>query len=264
VNFADTGGKNFMVEKIFEVFGYVAGDGENATFRKLIVVAASCVSCLLILWFLLGFIFGGGQSLGNVTGRVLVKGNPLERGNIVFYPTENEAKGNIGKIGEDGTYQMEVGYGDYRVVIDAKKMVWRNYLDVKGMVGGKGKQESGNELPEGLREVEPLVPVNYMDLQSSPLRVTVDSRSQVFDIDIPNEASTVALWQKLEAIVANKKERTSPAIYLRKQGEILGPYSVSRVTSYLKSSKITLADEASDSEDGPWLPVLRSPINIEP
>ncbi len=253
-----------MVEKIFEVFGYAAGEGENATHRKLIVVAASCVSCLLIIWFLLGFIFSGGQSFAHVTGKVLVKGNPLERGNIVFYPTENEAKGNIGKIGEDGTYQMEVGYGDYRVVIDAKKMVWRNYLDVKRMVGRKGKQESDSELPEGLREVEPLVPVSYMDLQSSPLRVTVDSRSHVFDIDIPDEASSVGVWRRLEAIVANKKERTSPTIYLRKQGKILGPYSVSRFTSYLKSSKITLEDEASDSEDGPWLPVLRSPINIEP
>lgn len=139
----------------------------TAGLRRRIALAA----CLLLATSL----FAGcrGEVLGQVDGRVTLAGEPVRQGYVIF---GNQAKGVhiMAEIGDDGTYQvaMAKGYGlplgEYHVYLSPP---------VPDVPFGPAKE------PPRPSEVAKF-PEKYLQADSSELKLTVESGTNRFDIDM--------------------------------------------------------------------------------
>jgi hypothetical protein len=132
-------------------------------------------------------VVGCGRSSGTVTGTVTYKGAPLKGGSVVFIPpTGGEAATVSAQIGEDGTYTAEkVPVGDVKVTVDT------SYLKPARTSAAPHMQYSappGHENPNkssgnsGANYVP--IPPKYADPAQTPLKCTVKSGSQKYDIPL--------------------------------------------------------------------------------
>jgi hypothetical protein len=66
-------------------------------------------------------------TVSQVSGKVTVDGNPLEKGAISFYPVDRQAKTAGGEI-KDGAYSVQVPVGAMEVRISMPKVVGKKKL----------------------------------------------------------------------------------------------------------------------------------------
>ena len=120
-----------------------------------------------------------------VSGKVSQKGNPLTAGEIVFIPAggTNGSGGHIatGQIGSDGTYRLTTfNTGDGAVLGTHKVTV---------VVRSAGEMKKMNDLGGGkiAYKLPPsMLPPKYSSADSTPLKYTVEDRSNTINIDLPD------------------------------------------------------------------------------
>ena len=89
----------------------------------------------------------GANDTSQVSGTVLVDGQPLANGTIQFYPLDGKGRTGGGGI-KDGKYEVVAGVGEMKVVINGTKVV------------GKIKQYDTNDSPT-VDDVRELLPEKY-------------------------------------------------------------------------------------------------------
>ncbi len=148
----------------------------------------------LLLVVILAAAIGCGVKLQPAGGKVLVDGNPVKEGTIMFCPTQ-KGRPATARIMEDGSFTLSferpgdgLPAGDYRVVIvadiwkEGKKTKLQEYDEAnmkrQGIVGEPSVLASGTLIH--------VVPPEYNDIATTPLTQTVASSSApqhfVFDI----------------------------------------------------------------------------------
>ena len=116
----------------------------------------------------------GCSSDGSVTGTVTLDGAPVKRGTVTFHPVGG-GPAAIGGIGADGGYELAIGkdrsipVGEYVVTVDASEPV------------SSEAPADPRKLPAPPRR---LTPVNYLSKDTSGLRVTVKSGSNVIPLEL--------------------------------------------------------------------------------
>lgn len=112
---------------------------------------------------------GCGQGLVDVSGQVMLDGEPLTTGTVVF--TADDKPMAVGDIGEDGRYSLQTGGepgvlpGDYRVSVSA----YRTRPAVDG---------TGEPIPELL------TPAKYNNAATSGLTATVGGGNDEINLDL--------------------------------------------------------------------------------
>jgi hypothetical protein len=137
---------------------------------------------------------GCGTKLQPAGGRVLVDGNPVTEGTIMFCPV-NKGRPATARIMEDGSFTLSFARpgdglppGDYRVVIVAD--IWKEGPKTKAQ-----EYDEANMKRQGIVDTSTqaggtlihVVPPIYNDINTTPLTQTVvkSSEPQHFVYDIP-------------------------------------------------------------------------------
>jgi hypothetical protein len=147
---------------------------------------------------LLVAVAGCGTKLQPAGGKVLVDGQPVTHGSIMFCPTA-DGRPATGRIMEDGSFTLSfeqpgdgLPVGDYRVVIVADlwmesktKSRMQEYDEAmmkRNKVEGEASTHTGGTLVH-------VVPPQYNDISTTPLTQTVvhSSEPQHFVYDIPSK-----------------------------------------------------------------------------
>jgi hypothetical protein len=119
----------------------------------------------------------------SVTGRVTFHGKAVDKGRIVFYPTEGRPA--TGTIGPDGSFRLTTFsegdgalLGKHRVTIEAKRLV--------GATIAKTFAEERAQ-PASISEprVEWIVPEKYAREDTSPLTADVARGGNTINFDLP-------------------------------------------------------------------------------
>lgn len=141
-------------------------------------------------------IVGCGTRLQPAGGKVLVDGNPVKEGTIMFYPT-SKGRPATARIMEDGSFTLSferpgdgLPVGEYRVVIVAD--IWK-----EGKKSAAQAYDEANMKRQGIVDTSTLtggilihvVPPEYNDITTTPLTQTVtrSSEPQHFVFDIPSK-----------------------------------------------------------------------------
>jgi len=139
---------------------------------------------------------GCGTKLQPAGGRVLVDGNPVKEGTIMFCPV-NKGRPATARIMEDGSFTLSFArpgdglpVGDYRVVIVAD--IW-----VEGKKSRAQEYDEANIKRQGIVDTSTqtggtlihVVPPEYNDIGTTPLTQTVatSNEPQHFVYDIPSK-----------------------------------------------------------------------------
>ena len=217
---------------------------------RLAVVAILGVTLFILLRLCFGFVWwlaGTGDIRHyKISGTVTVVGQPLDTGTIMFLPTSDECTAAVARISNEGTYETLAQAGQYRVVIDASKTHYRDYPDIEKSPGSD----------KGFPEIEFLVPDEYIDVKTTPLTIDVAASKLSEDIAIPHQNKTALLRQRLNELILDK----SAKVFIEKSGKVIGPISLKQVLAVIEDDRFTLDDKVSDTKEGPWLPILRSPL----
>ena len=217
---------------------------------RLAVVILLGLVLLLVLRFCFGFVWwlvgSGDIRRYQVSGNVTVIGQPLDTGTITFFPTSDDCTAAIARISPEGTYETLMQAGKYKVVVDASQTTYRDYPDI----------EKGADSDKGLPELDFLVPDEYLDSKTTPLTIDVTASNSSENIAIPHQNKKTLLRQRLSEMTAD----ASAKVFVDKSGKIIGPSSLKQVFAAIEDNKFTLDDKVSDSQEGPWLPILRSPL----
>lgn len=148
----------------------------------------------LLAIVLMASLSGCGSSDGlakryKVSGKVTYKGQPLAKGNIMFYPATTDPKGvNNGATGTivNGEYQLSTvtdndgAYpGEYVVAIESKD------VDMKQAEGGvKGGVFKQDDVAKAYRGAKSLIPAKYAVAETSGLKASVKSGSNSFNFEL--------------------------------------------------------------------------------
>lgn len=225
-------------------------------------VALLLIASFLSIWWMLGFVFSflfPDQTVPiKVSGQVIVQGKPIDVGTLTFVSVNQSETAAVAQIENDGFYELLIPKGEYRVAIDAKKVTQKMYPDIEKPSEKQIQiaKEKGVDLIVGYQETNFLVPNAYRMIQTTPLLIKITDKSTSQDIIIKDANEISMLRQRLTEMLATK----SAKVFVEKSGKIIGPSSLSKVLSALNKGSFTLDDKVSDSEDGPWLPILRSPL----
>jgi hypothetical protein len=136
---------------------------------------------------------GCGSRLQLAGGKVLVDGNPVKEGTVMFYPV-NKGRPATARIMEDGSFTLSferpgdgLPPGEYRVVIVAD--IWK-----EGQKTAAQAYDEANLKRQGIQETSTnaggilihVVPPEYNDIATTPLTQTVAKSSEpqhfVYDI----------------------------------------------------------------------------------
>ena len=131
---------------------------------NLAVALVGCLGC------------SGGLNRAEVSGKVLVDKQPLERGMINFYPVEGTPGPTAG---------AEIKNGEYHIPRSAGVVVGKNRVEIKGF------RKTGRKVPDPMAfgtntltdEVLQVVPPEYSS-QSTLVR-DIQGGSNVLDFDLP-------------------------------------------------------------------------------
>ena len=114
----------------------------------------------------------------------------------------------------------------------------------------------------GYQEIDFLVPDSYRTIQTTPLSIKITNENTSYDLLIKDANKISLLRQRLESLKRSKNKKNSVKLFLRSEGKVRGPFSLIQLLPRLKSKNFTILDEISDSETGPWLPIMRSPLAL--
>jgi ribosomal protein S16 len=129
-------------------------------------------------------------TLGTLTGKVTIKGEPVTGGSLSFNKDGKEVA-NV-KINSDGTYETLLALGDFKVAVDTelfKKMLdsgFQNTTTVNPMVL-KDKKLTEEEMKALMgKSAGKYVPIpeKYRDVASSGLAVTIQAGKQEKNFDL--------------------------------------------------------------------------------
>ena len=113
-----------------------------------------------------------------VSGKVTWNGDPIERGNISFYPTDPSLRPDAGAI-VDGKFQFRASPGEKRVEIFADRPV--------------GKPDK----VMNLQRYEQFIPTRYNE--QTELRATVSKGSKAFQFDLVAQDDDVKAGSRASA-----------------------------------------------------------------
>lgn len=130
-------------------------------------------ACRLLAFAMLASVVGCGPTMHDVSGKVLLDGQPVDRAEVLFVPTTPARKDFAVKTGGDGAYRIRLLPGEYRVSIVADKQV----PAPPGMKGIYG--DTVTTVTVGI------IPKRYNE--KTELRRTV-SGTGVIDFDLASEA----------------------------------------------------------------------------
>jgi hypothetical protein len=132
---------------------------------------------LILLFAVLAFSGCGGPPLYPVSGKVLVDGEPLAKGFVVFHPDDDRPMAGAdlprGELNQEGVYELHSGEkvgappGKYRIVIVAQDLNTRA-PDARSAVHPEPK---------------PLIDRLYFDAEKTPLRADVKKDAAPGDYD---------------------------------------------------------------------------------
>jgi len=139
---------------------------------------------------------GCGTKLQPAGGKILVDGNPVKEGTVMFCPV-NKGRPATARIMEDGSFTLSFAQpgdglppGDYRVVIVAD--IWK-----EGRKTAAQEYDEANLKRQGIQDTSTnaggilihVVPPEYNDVATTPLTQTVASsrEPQHFVYDIPSK-----------------------------------------------------------------------------
>lgn len=136
---------------------------------------------------------GCGSRLQPAGGKILVDGNPVKEGTVMFYPV-NKGRPATARIMEDGSFTLSferpgdgLPPGEYRVVIVAD--IWK-----EGQKSAAQAYDEANLKRQGIQDTSTnaggvlihVVPPEYNDIITTPLTQKVESSREpqhfVFDI----------------------------------------------------------------------------------
>ncbi len=109
-----------------------------------------------------------GPEGSSVHGKVTYAGKPLERGSLLFNPTDQSLPATRAEIQADGSYELVVAPGDYRVIVKA-------YSSALPTVAP--------DHPDYVRP-KSAIPLKYGSLQSTPLKQTIPPTDTVIDLQL--------------------------------------------------------------------------------
>ncbi len=140
--------------------------------------SASIAACLLGSIGLAGCGSSGGMPpMGEISGKVTYKGEPLSGGTITFHAVGTPGKVGVSLIKPDGTYRVFEGpIGETKVTIDPK-------LVPLGPPGASGPPGAGR--PKASPAKPTSVPAKYLKVETTTLTFTVKHRNDnVYDIEL--------------------------------------------------------------------------------
>jgi len=111
---------------------------------------------------------GGGPSGSPVQGTVTFEGKPLERGVVLFSPSDQTLTAARATIQPDGTYQLTAVPGEYKVVVNL-------FTETDGDL---------NPDDPDYQEPKSLLPANYSSLMRTPLKFTVSDETNNIDLEL--------------------------------------------------------------------------------
>ena len=129
---------------------------------------------------------GCGPSTGNVSGKVLYKGAPLN-GGVVTFAGEDGKNPQIAQIAEDGSYSVEkIPVGPVKITVATKSSVKQGKQPRKNLPPTNVTPPPGYIPQDASDGGKPLVeiPAKYSDSEKSGLTYTVTSGSQSYDIKL--------------------------------------------------------------------------------
>jgi hypothetical protein len=159
------------------------------------------LSALLVgpaLCFALGC---GGDDLGKrypVSGKVTYKGQPVAKGVISFVPEEKEGRGATGEI-QNGAYTLTTQTpgdgafpGKYTVTVDTKEIDAAAQAAATEKFAKEKKIEGLKEVPQEVQaklyaSAKTSTPLKYMAPQSSDLKATVETHTNILDFDLRDD-----------------------------------------------------------------------------
>jgi hypothetical protein len=132
--------------------------------RNLTLALLGCLGC------------SGGLNRAEVSGKVLVDKQPLERGMINFYPVEGTPGPSAG---------AEIKNGEYHIARSAGVVVGKNRVEIKGF------RKTGRKVPDPMAfgtntltdEILQIVPPEYSS--QSTLTREIKGGSNTLDFDLP-------------------------------------------------------------------------------
>lgn len=124
------------------------------------VVLAVAVCCLL------------GCSQGpqgtSVRGKITYSGKPLERGSVLFNPTDKTQPASRAEIQTDGSYALVAAPGDYQVIVTSLT---------------SAPPTVAPDHPDYVRP-KSAIPAKYNSLQTTPLKQTIPPTDTVIDLQL--------------------------------------------------------------------------------
>lgn len=111
---------------------------------------------------------GDGASGVPVQGKVTHDGKPLDRGVVLFSPSNPELTAARATIQSDGTYQLTAAPGEYKVVVNL-------FTETDGDL---------NPDDPGYQEPKSLLPAEYSSLMRTPLKFTVDEQATEINLEL--------------------------------------------------------------------------------
>ena len=139
----------------------------------------------LVLASSLGLFGCGSSTTGTVSGKVYLKDKPLKGGNVTFFSPDKKTS-QIAKIGEDGSYTIEMmPVGPAKIAVETKSL--QQAASARRNTPPPGQNAPNNSLPDPKELLKRYVaiPEKYADAPTSGLEYTVQSGKQPFDIKLP-------------------------------------------------------------------------------
>lgn len=142
---------------------------------------------ILVLVCLLSFVSGcdNGPVVAPVQGIVKLDGKPLRTGTIMFYPEQGRPA--VANISEDGHYELQTYQpgdgallGSYRVTVEA-------FETKNAPPAPKSLEDEAAMATQTVQEpvTRSLVPEEYGDKATTPLKATVEDNNNEINFEIP-------------------------------------------------------------------------------
>ena len=156
------------------------------------------MACCLLFTILAAGCGGDELELVPVAGKVMFKGEPVDKAHIGFMrdsmnvKVEGPAPAAIATTADDGTFTLKTNEeegtvpGTYRVTVNKTTRV---NMDIPNPLPDGYVNDSAYMMAHGL-VAEPLLPLQYSSIASTPLtfEVTSDSEGNQFEIELEGEA----------------------------------------------------------------------------
>lgn len=141
----------------------------------------------LLVWIALLAASGCGPSFGSVSGKVLSNGKPLKGGNVTFVSGEGIASVAV-PIAEDGSYRIDkIQVGEVKVCVETQSLNPARMARAPSYQPPPGMTAPGGYMPTdrtALARRFVAIPEKYAETQTTPLKYTVQSGSQQYDITL--------------------------------------------------------------------------------